>query len=216
MKFLYSPSIHECPADFFQHFETFGMGPENAAKLARKLNLLYPRSSVIVLGSAAALNPELKSGQCFIVSHLVQEGREISLRIPEELQHLSQAKLTSQKDTVSSPEEKKALWEETKADLVDCESQVLYDELLDQFQDQLIIIRGVIDEQQDHLDFIKNMKVQWFELWQPLKLIRFLKLVRSYARYRDEMNQFFQRIVHALHLESRFKEEDSQEVDLIF
>lgn len=216
LKFLYSPSIHECPAEFFHHFEYFGMGHENARKLARKINLLYPRSHILILGSAGALNPRLRSGDTFLVSHVKIDGKFTSLNIPDELQHLAQAKVISLPDVVTQPEDKKKIWKDTGADLVDCESGVIYEELLDQFQERLIIIRGVIDEQKDRMDFIQGMKVQWGQLWRPQKFVSFLKLIRSYSRYRDGVGSFFEKTVHALQMEDRLRDEDSQSADLSF
>jgi|GEM_PF-4110824 len=194
MPLNFAPSDFEVPKKYRGRFQFFGMGEEAAKKLAVKLNLTNPHGPIVIFGSAGALNPSLKVGQCFLVSKLFLNGQSIKLPIPNELNFLPQAKVVSAKSPVKTPKEKKALFEKTGADLVDCEIGPLWDGLSEPLKDRFVFIRGVIDGAKDRLGFLEHFRVRWLYLLNPFIACQFIKFLFSYGSYLKGMENFIDRL----------------------
>lgn len=176
------------------------MGPDHAKALARKLNLLNPFGPIVVVGTAGALHPQLKVGDCFIVSQLYNSDSKtwIPISSPYPIQFLPSAKAISQDGILSRPNEKLKLFQNTEADIVDCESFYLWDELNERLRSKLIIIRGVVDRQRDNIDFFNGFRLNFTKCSQPLSLFRMLRLGLNALKYQREMNPFFSRLMEIM------------------
>jgi len=200
MPLFFSPNIWESPKNFRHRFQAFGMGPEKAKALARKLNLTNPNGPIVVVGTAGALHPQLSGGDCFIVSQLYNSNAKewIPISSPYPIQFLPSAKTISQDRILARPEEKLALFKETGADIVDCESYYLWDELNDSLRSKLIIVRAVVDRQKDNIDFFEGFHFQWIKLFRPANLYRMIRLSLNTLNYQNEMNSFFSRLMEIM------------------
>ena len=197
MALYFCPSSFETPYTERRKFETFGMGPEAARKLGRKLSLTKPQGPIFVAGSAGAIRPGIKVGECFIIKKI---GSTL-LPFHRELQFLPQASLVSVEQPLSSKETKDEKFRQTGADLVDCEMEFLYEELTDELQNNVIFVRGVIDDSKTNIGFLNGYKIDPKKLLNPFVEFQFMKFIYSFFVYRKKMDHFFNQVVRSLNQE---------------
>lgn len=200
MKAFYSPHIQEIPKGFESQFKPFGMGPDAAKNLARRLSLSKPSGPIILLGSAGGLRENLKPGECFIINEIYFQNGFEKMSIPRSLEFLPQAKLVSVEQPVTRSEIKKSLGQSSGCDLVDCEMSFFWDEISDDLKSQIIFIRGVLDPASENLDFLNAYKIHWQGLIHPRNLFQFVKFVRSFFHYQSGIEKFFRQVAEQLQL----------------
>jgi hypothetical protein len=212
MKAFYSPHPQEIPKGFENQFKSFGMGPEAAKNLARRLSLSKPSGPIILLGSAGGLKDHLKPGDCFIIHEIYLKTGFEKLSIPRSLKFLPQARLVSVEQPVTRSEIKRSLGQSSDCDLVDCEMSFFWDEISDDLKSRIIFIRGVLDPASENLDFLKAYKINWQGLVRPRNLFQFLKFVRNFFQYQSGIEAFFKKVADQLQL--RDDSEVTSEIDL--
>jgi len=201
MVHFYSPSAFEIPSGYERKFQVFGMGPNQAKDLARRLNLTRPQGWIVISGCAGALSPKLKRGQSFLVTEVSFGNKNWKLPVPKPAEMLSQAKLTSVSAPVWDTDNKKRMHELTGADLVDCEIAFFLDALDENLIPQVLLLRTVIDESKDEIGFFDGYKIKAIRLLNPIELARFARFVFSFVIFRSRHTQFFKRVDRLLFLD---------------
>ncbi len=201
MLHFYAPNSWEFPQAYAHKFNAFGMGPEKARALARKLNLIRPRSWIVITGCAGGLKESIKTGDSFVIKSIHSQNHQWNLNIPKALEIFPQASLTSVESPAWTKEEKQKLAADFGADLVDCEMAYFLDALDEALYPQLIFLRTVIDTQDHGIGFFEGYKIQPLRILHPREFFRFVRFVWCFFLFRSRHSQFFKRVDRLMFLD---------------
>jgi len=184
----FAPSKHEVPKAFEDKTEIFGMGEKCAKALAAQLNRKPHFKCAIIFGCAGGLHPERKIGETLIISKIVQGNKVTTLSLPPWTSNFPKGRLTTSSSFVGSSKNKRKLYEQTWADLVDMEMAHFWEELHPELKEKVLMIRGVVDTARDNFTFIKGTRLSWLKLINPIQVWRLLKFIRNLRLYHSQMN----------------------------
>jgi adenosylhomocysteine nucleosidase len=118
-----------------------GVGKANAANAARLLCEVHKPAGLLTIGYAGALSPELKRGDIILSSYAMNDDKSnptpLDLKVEEKLRqvadeshehHVYVSPLYTADKIIARHEEKRQIFEKTKAQIVDMESYSVYSE----------------------------------------------------------------------------------------
>jgi hypothetical protein len=198
---FYSPSKWEFPKNFDHKFVSFGMGARAAQELARRLNLTRPKGWIVIAGSAGGLRPGIQTGDSFVVREVKHARKSWTLNVPKELSSFPQAVLTSNSVPIWSSTEKLNRHHADAADIIDCELEFFLENLDPSLVAQVLVLRTVIDSQTHELNFFDGFRIRPERLLNPIELIRFIRFIFCFFKFRSGHSEFFKRVDRVLFLD---------------
>ncbi len=191
---LFCPTPFEVPASLKKQTEVFGMGEKASLKLAEKLNQQKNSNIIIVYGSAGSLKSEYSPGDTFLVSHI--NGHELPKAAGTKLglSYLKTARVSTARKILLTIKEKEDFQMMTGSDLVEMEMGFIWDNVNPEVRENLVFIRGVIDESKTELPFLSDHGFNLKSFIYPSTWIALIKFMGDLKKYKKGMESVFQKI----------------------
>lgn len=192
---FYAPRKQDAPRSYERKFSYYGESRDELVKLAQELNASKPVGPIFMLGSARAIDARLKTGQCFVVSRLLDRAGNTLLTSPSELRFLPQANMILFEDRELNTKEKCLFYAEQSASLLELDFQYFWNALNEEIKPQVILIRSVTEEASEKLDPYDADRSNWAQMMSQRNLLGFPLRAMAYQRYQTEITDLFERMM---------------------
>jgi hypothetical protein len=192
---FFAPESKDAPKSYIRKFSYYGSSRKDLIKLAHELNAYDSTGPIFMVGTARAIDARLKTGQCFIVSRLVDRSGNSLLLSPSELKFLPQAELMLVEDQKMDTKQKALLYATQRSSLIDADFQYFWSALKPELREKLIIIRSVTEEASEAFDPEAKDRRSWTDMLEHSSVLNYASRIISHERYQSEITDIFERMM---------------------